>query len=83
MGGFDKIYTRGSDKMFFNSKGLSDIAKVLVKLNLHQTWPLIYFLIKLTLIFPVVSASVEQSCYVERKIFTIISNDIIIHRFNI
>lgn len=45
------IYNRSSDKMFFNLKGLSDLDKVLMKSKLHQTCPLVYFLIKLTLFF--------------------------------
>ncbi|KAK4711171.1 hypothetical protein R3W88_005684 [Solanum pinnatisectum] len=90
------VYARGSDKRFFNLKGI----------NLHQTWPLVYLLIKLTLILPVATASVEQTfssmkyiknelrnsigdeflngclvCYVERKIFPNVSNDAIIYRF--
>ncbi|KAG5574793.1 hypothetical protein H5410_054927 [Solanum commersonii] len=30
------VYIRGSDKRFFNLKGISDLAKVLVKSDLHQ-----------------------------------------------
>ncbi|KAG5584683.1 hypothetical protein H5410_045117 [Solanum commersonii] len=42
------VYVQGSNKRFFNLKGVSDFAKVLVKSNLHQTWSLVYLLIKLT-----------------------------------
>ncbi|KAH0767865.1 hypothetical protein KY285_003736 [Solanum tuberosum] len=55
------VYVRGSDKRFFNLKGISDLAKVLVKSDLHQIWPLVYLLIKLTLILPVATASVERA----------------------
>ncbi|XP_059311469.1 uncharacterized protein LOC132063048 [Lycium ferocissimum] len=55
------VYVRGSDKRFFNLKGISDLAKLLVMSDLHQTWPLVYLLIKLTLILPVATASVERA----------------------
>ncbi|XP_015167808.1 zinc finger MYM-type protein 1-like [Solanum tuberosum] len=55
------VYVCGSDKRFFNLKGISDLAKVLVKSDLHQIWPLVYLLIKLTLILPVATASVERA----------------------
>ncbi|XP_009797989.1 uncharacterized protein [Nicotiana sylvestris] len=53
------VYACGIDKRFFGLKGISDLAKVLVKSDLHQTWPLIYLLIKLTLILHVATTSVE------------------------
>ncbi|XP_059315404.1 uncharacterized protein LOC132066015 [Lycium ferocissimum] len=53
------VYARGSDRRFFNLKGISDLAKLLVKSDLHQTWPLVYLLIKLTFILPVATPSVE------------------------
>ncbi|XP_060181712.1 uncharacterized protein LOC132611296 isoform X2 [Lycium barbarum] len=31
------VYVRGSDKRFFNMKGITDLAKVLVQSELHQT----------------------------------------------
>ncbi|XP_015087083.1 zinc finger MYM-type protein 1-like [Solanum pennellii] len=55
------VYARGSDERFFNLKGISDLAKVFIKSDLHQTWPLVYLLIKLTLIIPVATASVERA----------------------
>ncbi|XP_060170421.1 uncharacterized protein LOC132601341 [Lycium barbarum] len=55
------VHVRGSDKRFFNMKGITDLAKVLVQSELHQTWPLVYLLIKLTLILPVATASVERA----------------------
>ncbi|XP_060170419.1 uncharacterized protein LOC132601340 [Lycium barbarum] len=55
------VYVRGSDKRFFNMKGITDLGKVLVQSELHQTWPLVYLLIKLTLILPVATASVERA----------------------
>ncbi|XP_015167830.1 zinc finger MYM-type protein 1-like [Solanum tuberosum] len=57
------VYVCGSDKRFFNLKGISDLAKVLVKSDLHQIWPLVYLLIKLTLILPVATASVERAFF--------------------
>ncbi|XP_060171535.1 uncharacterized protein LOC132602784 [Lycium barbarum] len=55
------VYARGSDKRFFNLKGISDHAKLLVKSDFHQSWPLVYLLIKLTLILPVATVYVEQA----------------------
>ncbi|XP_047264324.1 uncharacterized protein LOC124896689 [Capsicum annuum] len=54
-------HVRDSNKRFFNMKGITDLAKVLVESELHQTWPLVYLLIKLTLILPVATASVERA----------------------
>ncbi|XP_016568934.2 uncharacterized protein LOC107867254 [Capsicum annuum] len=36
-------HVRGSDKRFFNMKGITDLAKVLVESELYQTWPLVLF----------------------------------------
>ncbi|XP_019266658.1 PREDICTED: uncharacterized protein LOC109244084 [Nicotiana attenuata] len=55
------VYACDVDKRFFGLKGISDLAKVLVKSDLQQTWPLVYLLIKLTLILPVAIASVERA----------------------
>ncbi|XP_059285713.1 uncharacterized protein LOC132039192 [Lycium ferocissimum] len=55
------VYAHGSDKRFFNLKGISDHAKLLVKSDFHQSWPLVYLLIKLTLILPVATVYVEQA----------------------
>ncbi|XP_018629566.2 uncharacterized protein [Nicotiana tomentosiformis] len=55
------VYACGVDKRFFGTKEISDLAKVLVKSELHQTWPLVYLFIKLTLILLVATASVERA----------------------
>ncbi|XP_060182838.1 uncharacterized protein LOC132612763 [Lycium barbarum] len=35
------VYVRGSDKRFFNIKGITDLANALAQSELHQTWPLV------------------------------------------
>ncbi|XP_047267637.1 uncharacterized protein LOC124898059 [Capsicum annuum] len=64
------IFTQRNDGLRSTSKyGVLQIPKidaryipeVLVESELHQIWPLVYLLIKLTLILPVATASVERS----------------------
>ncbi|XP_070050001.1 uncharacterized protein [Nicotiana tomentosiformis] len=52
-------YVREMDNAFSNLKGLGDLSKTLVKTNIHKTWGLVYFLVKLSLILPVATAIVE------------------------
>ncbi|XP_060178262.1 uncharacterized protein LOC132608217 [Lycium barbarum] len=68
------VYARDSDKRYFNLKGISDLAKLLVKSDLHQSWPLVYLLIKLTLILPVTTASVERAIMTrpERRVWAVV-----------
>ncbi|XP_047251486.1 uncharacterized protein LOC124886652 [Capsicum annuum] len=54
-------HVRGSNKRFFNMEGIIDLAKVLIESDLHQTWPLVYLLIKLTLILSVATAFVKRA----------------------
>ncbi|KAG5576810.1 hypothetical protein H5410_056944 [Solanum commersonii] len=58
---FPKKSKRKSLDRFFNLKGITDFATVLVKSNLHQTWLLVYLLIKLTLILRVATVYVERA----------------------
>ncbi|XP_070030126.1 uncharacterized protein [Nicotiana sylvestris] len=46
-------YVREMDNAFSNLKGLGDLTKTLVKINIHKTWGLVYLLVNLSLILPV------------------------------
>ncbi|XP_076947546.1 uncharacterized protein LOC143619525 [Bidens hawaiensis] len=54
------------DKRFANLSGLGDLAKMMVKTRLHVDYPLFYHLIKLSLVLPVATASVER-CFSSMK----------------
>ncbi|XP_023753981.2 uncharacterized protein LOC111902371 [Lactuca sativa] len=47
------------DERFFNLKGIADISRLLVETGKHLSFPLIYRLLKLTLVLPVATAAVE------------------------
>jgi hypothetical protein len=49
-----------ADTRFDNLNGIFDLAKLMVQTNQHITFPLVYQLLKLVLILPVVTASVER-----------------------
>ncbi|CAN1156089.1 Zinc finger MYM-type protein 1, partial [Linum perenne] len=49
------------DNRFKDLKGVDELAKKMVETNKHKLYPPIYFLIKLTLILPVATASVERA----------------------
>ncbi|XP_075085086.1 uncharacterized protein LOC142168319 [Nicotiana tabacum] len=97
---------RRGDLRFSDLKGIGDLAKALVEANLAESYSLVYLLVKLILILPVVTATVERAfssmkyikdelyssisntflndclvCYFEKKVFTNVSNDAIIDRF--
>nr|XP_016511185.1 PREDICTED: uncharacterized protein LOC107828404 [Nicotiana tabacum] len=55
------VYARKCDSVFLNLKGIKDLAIVMAKTKLYQTWCLVYLLVKLTLILPVATASVERA----------------------
>ncbi|XP_076916519.1 uncharacterized protein LOC143576276 [Bidens hawaiensis] len=54
------------DKRFANLSGLGDLAKMMVKTSLHIDCPLVYRLIKLSLVLPVATESVER-CFSSMK----------------
>ncbi|XP_009593753.2 uncharacterized protein [Nicotiana tomentosiformis] len=54
------VYAQKSDSKFLNLKGIKDFARVMIVTKLDLTWPLIYLLVKLTLLIPVATASVER-----------------------
>ena len=49
-----------ADETFANLDGIADLAKLMVETNKHITFPLVYHLLKLVLILPVATASVER-----------------------
>ena len=95
-----------ADERFANLDGIADLAKLMVETNKHITFPLVYHLLKLVLILPVATASVERCfsamnvvkkklrykmgdqfmsdcliCYVEKDIFSTITNDAVFNIF--
>uniref|UniRef100_A0A1U7WL08 Uncharacterized protein LOC104224909 n=1 Tax=Nicotiana sylvestris TaxID=4096 RepID=A0A1U7WL08_NICSY len=55
------VYARMPHSKFINLKGMKDLAIVMAETKLDQTWCHIYLLVKLTLILPVATASVERA----------------------
>ncbi|XP_060200447.1 uncharacterized protein LOC132628698 [Lycium barbarum] len=55
------VYARQRDSKFLNLKGIKDLAILMAKTKLDQTWSLVYLLVKLTLILPVATTSVERA----------------------
>ncbi|XP_049391529.1 uncharacterized protein LOC125855927 [Solanum stenotomum] len=53
------VYARECDSKFLNLKGIKDLATMMAQTKLDQTWSLVYLLVKLALILPVATASVE------------------------
>ena len=95
-----------ADRRFDNLDGIVDLAKLMVQTNKHITFSLVYQLLKLVLILPVATTSVERCfsamnvvkkklrnkmgdqfmsdcliCYVEKDMFSTISNDEVIDLF--
>ncbi|KAM3266695.1 hypothetical protein P3L10_003690 [Capsicum annuum] len=54
-------YVREVDSAFSNLKGLGDLSMKLVETNMHKTWGPVYLLVKLSLILPVATATVERA----------------------
>nr|XP_016476798.1 PREDICTED: uncharacterized protein LOC107798335 [Nicotiana tabacum] len=100
------IDVRDFDERFSNLNGLSDLSKRLVKTKKHSVYPLVFLLVKLALLLPVATATIERAfsamkfikndlrnrmdddflsgCivpYVEREVFSIVSNESIIKTF--
>ncbi|XP_024963682.1 uncharacterized protein LOC112503942 [Cynara cardunculus var. scolymus] len=55
------------DKRFVNLSGIAELARLLVETKKHQTYPLVYRLLKLALVLPVATATVER-CFSAMKI---------------
>ncbi|XP_052623635.1 uncharacterized protein LOC111876086 [Lactuca sativa] len=54
------------DEKFFNLKGIADLSRLLVEIGKHLSFPLVYRLLKLTLVLPVATATVER-CFSAMK----------------
>ncbi|KAK4738617.1 hypothetical protein R3W88_002314 [Solanum pinnatisectum] len=55
------IHIRSGNPKFSNLQGIRDLPKALVEANLAETYSLVYLLVKLTLILPVATATVERA----------------------
>uniref|UniRef100_A0A1S3X944 Zinc finger MYM-type protein 1-like n=1 Tax=Nicotiana tabacum TaxID=4097 RepID=A0A1S3X944_TOBAC len=55
------VYAQKYDSRFLNLKVIKDFARVMIVTKLDLTWPLIYLLVKLTLLILVATASVERA----------------------
>ncbi|XP_070014176.1 uncharacterized protein [Nicotiana sylvestris] len=49
------------DNNFSNLKGLGDLSETLVEIDLYKTWRLVFLLVKLSLILPIATATVEKA----------------------
>ncbi|KAM3235864.1 hypothetical protein P3L10_015901 [Capsicum annuum] len=55
------IHMRGGNSKFSNLQGIHVLAKALVEANLVETYSLVYLLVKLSLILPVATATMERA----------------------
>ncbi|XP_055835293.1 uncharacterized protein LOC129903799 [Solanum dulcamara] len=55
------IDVRDLDERFSDLKGLCDLSKRLIQTKKHSNYPLVFLLVKLVLLLPVVTASVERT----------------------
>ncbi|XP_047270489.1 uncharacterized protein LOC124899598 [Capsicum annuum] len=55
------IHMRRGNPIFSNLKGIGDLAEALVNANFVETYSLVYILVKLMLILPVATATVERA----------------------
>ncbi|CAL1403229.1 unnamed protein product [Linum trigynum] len=66
------IYDMMSNEDFRELKGIADLSKKMVKTNKHRSYPLVYMLVKLALILPVATSSVERAfsamSYIKNKL---------------
>ena len=55
------IFDMHSNDFFLELQGVSELAKKLVSTRKHETYPLVYLLVKLTLTLPIATVTVERS----------------------
>ncbi|XP_030970139.1 zinc finger MYM-type protein 1-like [Quercus lobata] len=55
------IFDMRSNDFFLELQGVSELAEKLVSTRKHETYPLVYLLVKLALTFPVATATIERS----------------------
>ncbi|EOA28304.1 hypothetical protein CARUB_v10024511mg, partial [Capsella rubella] len=78
-----------NDEKFSDLVNLGDLARKLVETRKHMSYPLVYRLLKLVLILPVATATVERYqflndclvCFIEKDIFKTITNETVMTRF--
>ncbi|XP_024989357.1 uncharacterized protein LOC112523917 [Cynara cardunculus var. scolymus] len=59
--------TQATDERFANLSGIAELTRLLMETKKHQTYPLVHRLLKLALVLPVVTATVER-CFSAMKI---------------
>ncbi|XP_022042327.1 zinc finger MYM-type protein 1-like [Helianthus annuus] len=60
-------YTINDDDRFANLNGISDLARLMVETETHSSCPLVYRVVKLALVLPVTTATVEI-CFSKLKL---------------
>ncbi|XP_023744251.1 uncharacterized protein LOC111892447 [Lactuca sativa] len=55
------------DDRFANLKGIADLSRLMMEIGKHRSFPLVYRLLKLTLVLPVATATVER-CFSAMKL---------------
>nr|XP_016459271.1 PREDICTED: uncharacterized protein LOC107782848 [Nicotiana tabacum] len=68
------VDVRDHDKRFFDLKGLGDLSKKLVETKKHETYPLVFRLVKFALLLPVATATVERAFSAMKLIKTDLRN---------
>jgi len=51
----------GSCEQFYNLDGISDLSRMMVETRKHIAYPMVYLLLKLSLLLPVATATIERS----------------------
>ena len=62
------IFDMCNNDLFLELQGISELAEKLVNTGKHETYPLVYLLVKLALTLPVATATVEKSFSVMKYI---------------
>ncbi|KAL4598935.1 hypothetical protein ACB092_11G092500 [Castanea dentata] len=83
------IFDMRNNDLFLELQGVSELAEKLVSTRKHETYPLVYLLVKLTLTLPVATATVERNqwmndclvVYIEKDVACSIDNETIMQRF--
>ncbi|KAI3496070.1 hypothetical protein L1887_38420 [Cichorium endivia] len=62
------------DEKFARLKGISDLSRLMVETGKHRSFPLVYRLLKLTLVLPVATATVERCFSAMKRVKTDLRN---------
>ncbi|XP_059277687.1 uncharacterized protein LOC132031803 [Lycium ferocissimum] len=68
------VDVRDHDKRFSDLKGLCDFSKTLVETKKHGTYPLVFRLVKFSLLLPIATATVERAFFAMKLIKTDLRN---------